>query len=237
MNSRNTIFEQSSKGTTLQAFVVNQDKHLAGETIGEWISLPTTREMLLGVFQKIGVEDGYYSITDYDCSEFPKLTDCFGEYEDLDELNYLAAKLQEVSQNSVLTDEFSAALEMGKDAGSVKDLINLTTPYNLNNRTMLIGVCNDEELGRQIVKEGKYDLESMGELAQYIDYEALGRDTRINEGGIFTNRGYFTPNSDGLYEFYKSVEDIPQEYLITVDATQTAAEAMAENMSAGMTMG
>ena len=48
--------------------------------------------------------------------------------------------------------------------------------------------------------------------------------------------GYFAPSRAGLYEDYTSVEDIPQEYLITADATQTAAEAMAENISAGMTM-
>ncbi len=222
----------------LKVFLTNVNAYASGQLQGEWLSLPTDSETLQSVFRKIGLADGgEYFITDYECSAFPALKACLGEYENLNELNYLAAKLKEVLQSSVLTDEFSAALKLGNHTSSVMELINLTEPHNLNSFTFLTEVHNNDELGRAVVQMGNYDLQAIGELAQYIDYEALGRDTCINEGGIFTNRAYFAPSRDGLYEFYKSVEDIPQEYLITVDATQTAAEAMAENMSAGMTMG
>lgn len=216
-------------------FLTNAGSYASGQLQGEWLNLPTDSETLQGVFRKIGLADGgEYFITDYECSAFPALKACLGEYEDLNELNYLAAKLQEIAKEGNL-EVFSAALELRKDTGTVAELINLTE--NLDCYTLLPEVCDEESLGRYAVANGGYDLEAMGELAQYIDYEALGRDIKINEGGSFAEQGYIARSNSRIPIVYESIEDIPQEYLITVDATQTAAEAMAENMSAGMTMG
>lgn len=219
----------------LKVFLTNVNAYASGQLQGEWLSLPTDSETLQNVFREIGLADGgEYFITDYCATSIPDLTDCLGEYEDLNELNYLAAKLQEVAKEGNL-EVFSAALELRKDTETVAELINLTE--NLDCYTLLPEVCDEESLGCYAVANGGYDLEAIGELAQYIDYEALGRDIKINEGGSFAEQGYIARSNSGIPIIYESVEDIPQEYLITADATQTAAEAMAANMSAGMTMG
>ncbi len=152
----------------------------------------------------------------------------------LNELNYLAVKLEEMSHNGDL-ERFSSALELGYDTNSVKELINLTD--NLDHYSLLPEIADREALGHYTVENGAYDLAAMGELVNYIDYDAIGRDAEINEGGIFTERGYVMRDQGGIAEYYESIDDIPQEYLVTPDMTETAAETMMEPAAEPMMMG
>lgn len=47
----------------------------------------------------------------------------------------------------------------------------------------------------------------------YFDFEAYGRDMRINEGGHFAPTGYLTRSGD-FKEVYHGIEDIPAEHRI-----------------------
>ncbi len=218
----------------LDVCLTNVGAYAAGELKCEWLRLPTDRATLQSTFEHIGLsEGGEYFITDYS-SILSELTENLGEYENLNELNYLAAKLQEMSKSGDL-EMFSATLHLGKDTGSVKDLINLTD--NLDRYSLFPEITDQEALGRYVVENGAYDLEAMGELADYIDYESLGRDTQINEGGIFTEQGYIVCDQSRITEYYESVKDIPQEYLVTPDMTETAAETMTETAAETMMMG
>ncbi len=38
-------------------------------------------------------------------------------------------------------------------------------------------------------ESGAYDTKSMGKLANYIDYEAFGRDIQLDEAAIFSDAG------------------------------------------------
>ena len=87
------------------AFITNLGKYNEGELVGEWVKFPTTAEELKEVFKRIGIgqKDDFgqpyeeWFITDYDCY-VDGLYDKLGEYENLDELNYLASKLDEMSE-------------------------------------------------------------------------------------------------------------------------------------------
>ena len=87
------------------AFITNLGKYNEGSLVGEWVKFPTTAEELQKVFERIGIgsKDDFgqpyeeWFITDYDCY-VDGLYDKLGEYENLDELNYLASKLDEMSQ-------------------------------------------------------------------------------------------------------------------------------------------
>ena len=48
-------------------------------------------------------------------------------------------------------------------------------------------------------------------LIDYIDYEAYGRDVRINEDGHFAPGGYVTRDHGSFVEHYHGREDIPAE--------------------------
>ena len=99
--------------------------------MGEWVKFPTTAEELKKVFERIGIgaKDDFgqtyeeWFITDYDCY-VDGLYDLLGEYANLDELNYLASKLDDMSQDEY--ERFQAAMEIGDHTGSIQELINLT---------------------------------------------------------------------------------------------------------------
>ena len=107
------------------AFITNLGKYNEGSLVGEWVKFPTTAEELQKVFERIGIgsKDDFgqpyeeWFITDYDCY-VDGLYDKLGEYENLDELNYLASKLDEMSQGEY--EHFQAAMEIGDHSGSLQ---------------------------------------------------------------------------------------------------------------------
>ena len=92
---------------SFEAFVTNLGKYNEGELVGEWVHFPITEEEMKEVFERIGIgskgEFGQvyeeWFITDYDCS-IHGVSNLLGEYENLDKLNYLAARLDEMSRSS-----------------------------------------------------------------------------------------------------------------------------------------
>ena len=98
-------------------------------------------------------------------------------------------------------------------AGSrrLKDLINLT--QNLDLYRFYPDISDDEGLGRLYADElGTIDIPE--HIQNYFDYEAYGRDVRINEGGVFASGGYVSAVPEGFKEYYHGPQDIPPEHRI-----------------------
>ena len=112
-----------------EAFITNLGKYNEGELVGEWVKFPTTSEELQKVFERIGIgsKDDFgnpyeeWFISDYDCY-VDGLYEKLGEYENLDELNYLASKLDELDDHDY--NHFQAAMQISDYTGSIKDVIN-----------------------------------------------------------------------------------------------------------------
>lgn len=216
------------------AFITNLGKYNEGYLVGEWVHFPTTPEEMQDVFKRIGIgqKDDFgqpyeeWFITDYDCY-VPGLYDVLGEYESLDELNYLASKIEELDANE--WEAFNAAVEMGEYTGSIKDLINLTE--NLDCYNLYSDIHSDSDLGYYWIEEsGAYDTKAMGRLSSYIDYEAFGRDIRFDEGGEFTENGYIVNNYGNFIEQYNgNREEIPDEYRVFVSEETPTLETMTED--------
>ena len=97
------------------------------------------------------------------------LYDKLGEYENLDELNYLASKLDEMSQGEY--EQFQAAMEIGDHSGSLQEIINLTE--NLDCYDVYPDIRDHDDLGRYYIEE--LDAMQVPEhLRNYIDYEPTG---------------------------------------------------------------
>lgn len=164
------------------------------------------------LFSRIGIDGKQYEeyfITDYD-SDILGLTDHLGEYESLDELNYLAHLLEEMTPAEL--EKLEAVMDAGEYTSSVKDLINLT--QNLDCFDFYSDVNNEEELGRMYIQD--FEARHVPEhLIDYIDYEAYGRDFRINDGGHFAPGGYVADNRSNFVEHYTGLDDIPDEYRIS----------------------
>ena len=197
-----------------EAFITNLGKYNEGELVGEWVKFPTTSEELQKVFERIGIgsKDDFgnpyeeWFISDYDCY-VDGLYEKLGEYENLDELNYLASKLDDHDYN-----HFQAAMQISDYTGSIKDVINLID--NLDKYEIYPGVESNADLGHYYIEElGMMEVPDY--LADYIDYEAYGRDVAINEMGQFTDYGYVRDTQESFTEYYDGDrENIPDEYRV-----------------------
>ena len=206
-----------NKDYPFAAFITNLGKYNEGELVGEWVKFPTTAEELKEVFKRIGIgqKDDFgqpyeeWFITDYDCY-VDGLYDKLGEYENLDELNYLASKLDEMSESEYA--QFQAGMEMGDHCGSLQEIINLTE--NLDCYEVYPDIHDYDDLGRYYIEE--LDVMQVPEhLQNYIDYEAYGRDVALEENGTFTDQGYVRDTGDSFHEYYDGERgSIPDEYRV-----------------------
>ena len=206
-----------NKDYPFAAFITNLGKYNEGELVGEWVKFPTTAEELKEVFKRIGIgqKDDFgqpyeeWFITDYDCY-VDGLYSKLGEYENLDELNYLASKLDEMSESEYA--QFQAGMEMGDHCGSLQEIINLTE--NLDCYEVYPDIHDYDDLGRYYIEE--LDVMQVPEhLQNYIDYEAYGRDVALEENGTFTDQGYVRDTGDSFHEYYDGERDsIPDEYRV-----------------------
>ena len=195
-----------------EAYVTNLGMYPEyGVEVGEYLKFPTTTEEVRALFSRIGIDGKRYEeyfITNYE-SDVLGLSDYLGEYESLDELNYLAHLLEEMTSDEL--EKLEAVMDAGEYTGSVRELINLT--QNLDCFEFYPGVKDEEDLGRMYILE--FDALQIPEhLVDYIDYEAYGRDVRINDGGHYAPGGYVADNRSSFIEHYTGRDDIPDEHRV-----------------------
>ena len=77
----------------------------------------------------------------------------------------------------------------------------------------MLAWTDDETLGR-IYAEDMEMIDIPEHLRNYFDYEAYGRDIRINDDGHFAPGGYVRNNGSKFIEHYHGVEDIPDEHKV-----------------------
>lgn len=192
------------------AYVANLGKYTEGELKEELVRFPTSKEHMADVLKRIGIgqkrpDGAFYEevfVTGYECN-VSSLSGYLTEYTNLNELNYLAEKIDKIEDGS--KEKFEALLEQGDSIYNAKDVINLTDN--------LINAKSEEELGMYIIHDVE-EREIPEWLNGYIDYEGYGRDYAINEGATLTSKGYVYSTGYDT-EYYKGADDIPQESLIT----------------------
>ena len=202
----------------LEAYVTNLGKYNEGYLVGEYLSFPATAEEVQALLKRIGIDGVRYEeifITDYE-TDIPGLYDCLGEYESIDELNYLAELLDGLNKSEM--DIFCAAVEKGEHSGSIKDMINLA--QNLDCYDFYPGVTDDETLGRIYVE----DIAAI-EVPEYL-LPYYGRDIRLDEDGHYTKDGYVL-YTGSFRDVYAGREDIPDEHKVFSMPKLTIREQMA----------
>nr|WP_325296409.1 antirestriction protein ArdA [uncultured Oscillibacter sp.] len=189
---------------------MNQGKYNEDRLVGAPLKFPTTTEAVQNLLKQIGIDGIRYEeifIASYD-GPMPQLHKHLGEYESIDELNHLACLLSELDEYEL--EVFEAVMDSGEYTGSVKDLINLS--QNLDSYSFYSDIHTEEDLGRMYLQE----LEAVPvpeHLIDYIDYEAYGRDVRINEDGHLAPGGYVV-GGGSFVEHYHGIEDIPEEHRV-----------------------
>ena len=176
----------------ISAYITNLGKYNEGKLIGEWVSFPIDENDLNEVYERIGINERYEETfnTDYEINieglKADNLGINCGEYVSIDDLNCLAEALESLQEWEL--KKLAAALEF-KGCSNVDEIMQLIE--NLDNYYLYEDVKSDYDLGYYWAEEsGCYNLAQLGTLANYIDYEAFGRDIRLRADGMMTDYGW-----------------------------------------------
>lgn len=166
----------------LRGALTNLGKYNEGGLDYVWVSFPCDEDDFQDSLKKIGIgedrgdgsvyEEYFFSDwdTDYDWVDLSNL----GEYEDFDDVNEYAESLENIVDDNN-EEEFKAAMEY---SGDFHDALNLV-------ETGSVTKISDESMSNRMDEEiGAYYMDSMGFNAmsnaeEYFDYEAYGRDIRL----------------------------------------------------------
>ena len=114
--------------------------------------------------------------------------DVISEYSSVAALNKLAQRLEVLSDADA--DKLGAVLEY-EACKSVSEVIDLLD--ELDEFDLLPDVEDDEDLGYYYVEEyGSIDIPE--NIRPYFDYEAFGRDVRLENSCLFTSYGFLLDN-------------------------------------------
>lgn len=138
----------------------------------------------------------YVEVSDYYGRDY--LAGCLPEDVDLPELNLLANKLADLQ--ALQETAFEGLVRMDLDKGTTElplcrliDLVNSADCCHV-----APGVGNDEQLGHFYV-DNDFPVIPPGlpeEVYAVLDYAAIGRKARMEEGGVFTSEGYVVQHTD-----------------------------------------
>ncbi len=197
---------------SIGVYVTNLRDYTNGTLNGEWVRLPCSIEHMKEVFGRLRInnKDSESFVTDYDVP-INEMYHSFGEFERLDELNYLAALMDDMSQHEY--EKFENIVASGINSYfSASEYINLV--MNMDNY-QFIPAENEDELGRYVSKNIILDLPQVNgiDLASYIDYEAIGRDYSINVGGNFGKSGFVESNNSDKELF----SEVPDKFKVVPD--------------------
>ena len=172
----------------INIFLTNLGRYNEGILMGEFVKLPVPADKLDEVLERIGINGEYeeYFITDYEAS-FANLN--LSEFTSIEALNSFAERLDEMESWEV--EKLAAVLEY-ETVSSITDIMDIID--HLDDFDILADVEDDEGLGRYYAEEF-CTLEAVPEhLRRYFDYEAYGRDIRLESVGCYTSYGYVMDN-------------------------------------------
>lgn len=164
---------------TLRAYITNLSKYNDGELVGQWVDFPCDEDDFEEILEEIGIDEYHeeWFVTDYDC-ELDGLASELGEYPGFDELNRVAEALEAWDDDGLA----EAVVEIW----GIDTLLE-TTPDDY----MYFEAWDDEDIGYYFAEELDYLSEVPDNLKNYFDYEAFGRDIRLESDGGLSDNGYF----------------------------------------------
>ena len=184
------------------------------KTTGEWVSFPTTPDHLRDVFARLEIGPSDWNITNVECNVYG-IRETVWQCNSLDELNYLAAKLDELDAASIGT--YQSLIEIDKHCDSVPELINLTD--NLDCYDVEPEIYSYDDLARYVLFDRdshSYNRSTLEILEDYIDYEGFGRSVADGEDGILAENCYISPSGSTFVEIYDgNPATIPEQYRVT----------------------
>lgn len=135
----------------ITAYITNAGKYGEGLLYSQPLKLPTTQKNLQNCLKQIKLDGKHYEeyfISGYE-SNIDGLTQYLPEFANIDELNYLAALIENLEDSDVET--LKAALQLGEYTGDLRQIINLV--QNLDCYNLYPEIQEQEELGRYYIED------------------------------------------------------------------------------------
>ena len=166
----------------LRGALTNLGKYNEGGLDYVWVSFPCDEDDFQDSLKKIGIgedrgdgsvyEEWFFSDWDTDYSGLD--LDGLGEYMSLDEVNEYAEALEGIVDDGN-EEEFRAAMEYSGDFHDALDLVETGSVTKISDESMSNRM--DEAIGAYYMDSMGFD--AMSNIEEYFDYEAYGRDIRI----------------------------------------------------------
>lgn len=172
----------------INVYLANQGRYNEGVLVGTWLKLPCDKDKLQTVLTTIGINEQYeeFFICDYQCL----LSNLhINEYSSLDDLNELAKRIEELTDYDF--EKLGAVLECESNT-SIAEILELID--DLDSFDLLAEVDTDEALGEYYADIGCIFQNIPDSIQQYFDYEAYGRDIRLELNCCFTTYGLVVDN-------------------------------------------
>ena len=166
----------------LRGALTNLGKYNEGGLDYVWVSFPCDKDDFQDSLKKIGIgedrgdgsvyEEWFFSDWDTDYSGLD--LDGLGEYMSLDEVNEYAEVLEGIVDDGN-EEEFRAAMEYSGDFHDALDLVETGSVMKISDESMSNRM--DEAIGAYYMDSMGFN--AMSNIEEYFDYEAYGRDVRI----------------------------------------------------------
>lgn len=166
----------------LRGALTNLGKYNEGGLDYVWVSFPCDEDAFQDSLEKIGIgedrgdgsvyEEWFFSDWDTDYSGLD--LDGLGEYMSLDEVNEYAEALENIVDEGT-EEEFRAAMEYSGDFHDAVDLVETGSVTKISDESMSNRM--DEAIGYYYVDSIGFS--GLSNVENYFDYEAYGRDIRI----------------------------------------------------------
>ena len=168
------------------------------------IRFPCSEKVITDALKKIGVNDEMETkqtvseVVDFDCLSLLE-----GQEVDLDEINYLAKRLDSLTKPEV--DKFIVVAQM-EGLDEPKDLINLT--YNLNRYTLIQNIGDMTAVGRTHTLTREIAIPA--DDSRDAEYAKTGRELIESGKGKWTEKGLLFFNDDIPEETIYNGETFPE---------------------------
>ncbi len=131
---------------------------------------------------------------------------------DLYQLNALATRLSELDSTGRIAFEGMFNQEVAKKYGPITIATMVDLAYSTDCCHVVEGVNTDTKLGKFYAENGFMpELEALPDCVfQLLDFDKIGEKMRLEDGGVLTNRGYVSQQSD-LKQLYDTLTLEPKK--------------------------
>ena len=205
--------EREHMSEQFSIMIGNRSRFEAGDPSGYWLDMPATKEQLHEAMRNVGITTDNpqdFSIRGY--SDDPEKHIAL-PYEmvcaaDVDELNFLAARIEQLDPAEV--DAALDCLQQKNGLANIGQVIDFT--YNVDFYVHIPEVHTYRDLGDYYLNQSGM-VQMPEEWKGGIDLSAFGRNAAAQEKGAFTEYGYIVESGDEWERQFEGCE-VPEEYKI-----------------------